>query len=115
MFWCWSTCYVPAPSMHTPALSLSVCVASGAALRPRVPVSILFTNCARVFWGVVCFTVGGGAPQHVPRFLVFFRILEAFFAAHSTGEGKWVPSRDFYRQVCLFSRLSCVPYACSVL
>ncbi|CAN0081684.1 unnamed protein product, partial [Laminaria digitata] len=26
-------------------------------------------------------------------------ILEAFFAAHSTGEGKWVPSRDFYRQV----------------
>lgn len=28
-----------------------------------------------------------------------FRILEAFFAAHSTGEGKWVPSRDFYRQV----------------
>lgn len=27
------------------------------------------------------------------------RILEAFFAAHGTGEGKWVPSWDFYRQV----------------
>ncbi|CAM9473941.1 unnamed protein product, partial [Hapterophycus canaliculatus] len=26
-------------------------------------------------------------------------LLEAFFAAHSTGEGKWVPSKEFYRQV----------------
>ncbi|CAM9225870.1 unnamed protein product, partial [Ectocarpus fasciculatus] len=26
-------------------------------------------------------------------------ILEAFFAAHSTGEGKWIPSKELYRQV----------------
>ncbi|CAM9351660.1 unnamed protein product [Scytosiphon promiscuus] len=26
-------------------------------------------------------------------------LLETFFAAHSTGEGKWVPSKEFYRQV----------------
>lgn len=67
VYWYWSTCYFfiflfffPAPSVHTPALSLSVCVASGAAFRPRVPVSMLFANCVRVFWGVFCFTVGGG-------------------------------------------------------
>lgn len=27
------------------------------------------------------------------------RILEVFFAAHGTGEGKWIPSKEFYRQV----------------
>lgn len=47
----------------------------------------------------------------IPRAVVagVFRILEAFFAAHSTGEGKWVPSRDFFRQVsCHWSKVEAI-------
>ncbi|CAM9380550.1 unnamed protein product [Sphacelaria rigidula] len=33
-------------------------------------------------------------------------VLEVFFAAHSTGEGKWIPSEAFYRQARLTQTLS---------